>query len=83
MAGGASALLAAGSHEQMCVPGPEGPSTQYLRCRVPNNIKSLALGTGDLKYWVLGPSALCMRTAPSVCSLGFSRILPTLRVEAQ
>ena len=35
---------------------PEGPSTQYLSCLVPNTIKSMVSGSKSPKYWVLGPS---------------------------
>ena len=39
---------------------PGGPSTQYLRCLVPNTIKNMVFGTTVLKYWVLGPSGLVL-----------------------
>ena len=35
---------------------PEGPSTQYLKSLVPNTIESMAFGTRNLKYWLLGSS---------------------------
>ena len=31
---------------------------QYVRSLVPNTMKSMAFGTRNLKYWVLGPSGL-------------------------
>ena len=34
---------------------PEGPSTQYLRIRVPKTILGMFFGTLNLEFWVLGP----------------------------
>ena len=34
-------------------PVPEGPSSQYFKTLVPNNIKGMVFGTRVLKYWVL------------------------------
>ena len=37
---------------------PEGPSSQYLRSLVSKTIPLMVFGTGNLKYWVLGPSGI-------------------------
>ena len=36
----------------------QGPSTQYSGTLVSRTIKSMVLGTRNLKYWALGPSGL-------------------------
>ena len=43
----------------------------YLRSLVPNTMKSMVLGTRDLKYWVLGPSGCRLIPYPFSCGTIF------------
>ena len=66
----------------MCFLIPEGPITQALRTLVPNTIKGMVFGTGDLKHWVLGPSGnLCMNRTSKEPT--FHNLRPSRRQERQ
>ena len=55
---------------------PEGPSTQSLGSLVPDTIKSMVVGTRNLKYWVLGPSTSDLKFGllhPTTTTLGTER----------